>query len=90
MVDSACQCSTHGFNSWVENIPWRRKWPPTPVFLPGKIPWTGELGRPWGHKESDMAEHTGTVQLYISFFMLRILISYHLLFHSKQKYVFSF
>ena len=22
---------------------WRRKWPPTPVFLPG-IPWTEELG----------------------------------------------
>ena len=21
-------------------IPWRRKWQPTPVFLPGKIPWT--------------------------------------------------
>ena len=21
---------------WVEKIPWRRKWQPTPVFLPGK------------------------------------------------------
>ena len=21
---------------WVGKIPWRRKWPPTPVFLPGK------------------------------------------------------
>ena len=21
---------------WVGNIPWRRKWQPTPVFLPGK------------------------------------------------------
>ena len=26
-------------------IPWRRKWQPTPVFLPGKIPWTEEPGR---------------------------------------------
>ena len=25
---------------------WRRKWQPTPVLLPGKIPWTEELGRP--------------------------------------------
>ena len=24
------------FNSWVEKIPWRRKWPSTPVFLPGE------------------------------------------------------
>ena len=24
------------FNSWVGNIPWRRKCQPTPVFLPGK------------------------------------------------------
>ena len=25
--------------------PWRRKWQPTPVSLPGKIPWTEEPGR---------------------------------------------
>ena len=24
------------FNPWVRKIPWRRKWLPTPVFLPGK------------------------------------------------------
>ena len=24
------------FNSWVGKIPWRRKWQPSPVFLPGK------------------------------------------------------
>ena len=24
------------FNPWVRKIPWRRKWQPTPVFLPGK------------------------------------------------------
>ena len=24
-------------NSWVGKIPWRRKWQPTPVFLPGKF-----------------------------------------------------
>ena len=22
------------FDPWVGKIPWRRKWPPTPVFLP--------------------------------------------------------
>ena len=34
------QCKRHrrcGFDSWVGKIPWRRKWQPTPVFLPGKF-----------------------------------------------------
>ena len=26
----------HAFDPWVGKIPWRRKWQPTPVFLPGK------------------------------------------------------
>ena len=29
---------------WVRKIPWSKKWQPTPVFLPGKIPWTEEPG----------------------------------------------
>ena len=24
------------FHPWVEKIPWRREWQPTPVFLPGE------------------------------------------------------
>ena len=32
----ACQCKSLGFDPWVRKIPWRRKWQPTPVFLPGK------------------------------------------------------
>ena len=34
--ESACQCRRHRFNPWVGKIPWRMKWQPTPVFLPGK------------------------------------------------------
>ena len=33
----ACYCRRHRrcrFNLWVEKIPWRRTWQPTPVFLP--------------------------------------------------------
>ena len=26
----------HGFDHWVGKIPWRRKWQPTLVVLPGK------------------------------------------------------
>ena len=33
---SACKCRKCEFYSWVRKIPWRRKWQPTPVFLPRK------------------------------------------------------
>ena len=38
--------------------PWRRKWQPTPVFLPEEFyGWRSLVGySPWGHKESDMTE----------------------------------
>ena len=34
--ESACQCRRCRFNPWVGKIPWRKKWQPTPGFLPGK------------------------------------------------------
>ena len=48
-----------GFDFWVGNIPWRRKWQPTPVFLPGKSHGQRSLGgcSPWGGKEWDTTEH---------------------------------
>ena len=33
-----------GFNPWVRKIPWRKKWQPTPVFLPEESPWKEEPG----------------------------------------------
>ena len=42
--ESACQCRRHGLDRWAGKIPWRRKWQPTPVFLPWEIPWTEEPG----------------------------------------------
>ena len=41
-------------------FPWRRKWQPTPVFLPGKSHGQESLAgySPWGHKESDTTEVT--------------------------------
>ena len=38
--------------------PWRRKWQPTPVFLPGEPQGQRSLVgySPWGHKESDTTE----------------------------------
>ena len=56
--ESACQYRRQGFNPWVRNIPWRRKWKPTPVFLPGEFHGQRSLMgySPWGRKESDMTE----------------------------------
>ena len=37
--ESACQgrrCKRHDFDPWVGKNPWRKKWQPTPVFLPRK------------------------------------------------------
>ena len=37
--EPSCQCRRHkrrGFNPWVRQIPFKRAWQPTPVFLPGK------------------------------------------------------
>ena len=46
------------FNPWVRKISGRRKWQPTPVFLPGKSHGRRSLVgySPWGRKEWDMTE----------------------------------
>ena len=46
------QCRRPGFDPWVGKIPWRRKWQPTPVFLPGKSYGQRRLVgySPWSHK----------------------------------------
>jgi len=46
------------FNPWIRKIPWRRKWQPTPVLLPGKSHGQRSLVgySPWDLKESDMTE----------------------------------
>ena len=47
-----------GFHPWVGKIPWRRKWQPTPVLLPGKSHGRRSLVgySPRGRKESDTTE----------------------------------
>ena len=42
----------------IHQIPWRRKWQPTPVFMPGKSRGLRSLVgySPWGCKESDTTE----------------------------------
>ena len=48
------------FDPWVGKIPWRKKWQPTPVFLPEETYEQRNLVgySPWGCKKSDMTEVT--------------------------------
>ena len=50
--ESTCQCRKLQFDLWVRKIPLRRKWQPTPVFLPGKSHGQRSLEgyHPWGHR----------------------------------------
>ena len=57
--ERAClQRGRPGFDLWVGKMPWRRKWQPTPVFLPGEFHgWRSLVGYgPWGRTESDVTE----------------------------------
>ena len=50
---------------WVEKFPWRRKWQPTPIFLPGESQGQRSLEgySSWGRKQLDTTErltHTHT------------------------------
>ena len=65
------QCRRSGFNPWVGKTPWRRKWQPTSVLLPGKFHGQRSLVgySPRGCKELDMTE-----QLHFFFFLLNMLL----------------
>ena len=52
------QCRRSRLNPWVRNIPWRREWLSTPIFLPGEFHGHRSLGgySPWGCKVLDTTE----------------------------------
>ena len=56
--ESACQCRRRQFDLWVRKIPWRRKWQPALVFLPGKF-----------HGQRALTGYTvhGVAELYITY-----------------------
>ena len=71
--ESACQCQAHkrcGLDPWVSKMPWRRKWQPTPVFLPGELHGPEEPGGLWPiesqrvrHDWSDLGKESEVAQL---------------------------
>ena len=76
---SACNAGDLGSIPGSGRFPWRRKWQPTPVFLPGESHgWRNLVGYgPQGRKESDMIEQLHLVPLpwfhtsYFTYLLLR-------------------
>ena len=70
------------FDPWVGKIPWKRKWQPTLVLLPGKSHgWRSLVGySPWGHKEWDMTErpHFHFLFKYSGYSDSQVIFSSHL------------
>ena len=66
VVKNPLWCRRCGFDPWVGKIPWRRKWQPTPVFLPEKFHGQRSLVgySPWGRKDDWAAERTHTLHTY--------------------------
>ena len=56
MVKNLSTVQETRFNSWARKIPWRRKWQPTQIFLPGEFHGQRSLTgySSWGHKQSNM------------------------------------
>ena len=99
----ACQwrrCRKCGFALWSGRFPWRRKWQPTPVFLPGKSrgqgAWQAAI-----HEvtEWDTTEHAHTQHLHnkndclwlvwavclLGFSLFIILLNWFLMFRKPQE-----
>ena len=77
--ESTCQCrrlKRFGFNPCVRKIRWRKKWQPTPVFLPKKFHGLRSLAgySRWGRKESDTTERQST-HISMQFQLLLLLLS---------------
>ena len=72
--ESACQWKRHRFDPWVGKIPWRRKWQPIPVFLPGEShrqrslvgdsPWNPRVGHYWSDRAHTHSSCLKTVGVY--------------------------
>ena len=77
--ESACQFGRYEFDPWVRKIPWRRKWQPSPVFLPEKSHGLRSLGgySPWGCKRVGHDLATKQQQQIMNFNFLYSMCSDH-------------
>ena len=69
----AMHCRRPGFDPWIRKIPWKRKWWPILVFLPGECHGQKSLVgySLWSRRELDMTE-----QLTLTHFIFRLKSSF--------------
>ena len=72
VYESACQSRRHGFDPWIRNIPWRRKWYPTPVLLPGKSHGQRSLGAVANGVAKETPRSTYACKVYNTKWILKI------------------
>ena len=77
-----------GFDPWAGKIPWRRKWQPTPVFLPGESHGQRSLVgcSPWGCKEMDTRLSDFTFTFAVNFEFMGNLFIYFLFMGNLNKH----
>ena len=86
--EATCQCRRPGFDPWVGEIPWRRKWQPSPVFWPGEPHGQRSLVGygPWDHKsQTPLSKHTHQQEHLIP--LSRIQSYSHSSFHQFEHFI---
>ena len=68
--NSSDKCRRHQVQSLGQGRSWKRKWQPTPVFLPGKFHGQRSLAgySPWGFKELDWTRSLKKLYLFLIIF----------------------
>ena len=81
-----------GFNPWSRKIPWRRKWQPTPLFLPGKsheqrsLGGLQSMGSQWVRHNLATEQPPPPEHLYLVLCLERADAGFNTLWSSSQNY----
>ena len=96
---SVClKCWRSGFDPWVQKIPWRRKWQPTPVPLLGESHRGGawwatvhEVAKSWTQLSDFTHSLTQSINKIANFplYLLTVLVLSETVFLKKPKYIIS-
>ena len=88
--ESICQstrCKRHRFDPWVGKIHWKRKWQPTPIFLPGEFHQQRSLVgySPWAAKSQTRLRDWGHPGWYMEFLFIHLVFSLFRFFKKNKK-----
>ena len=90
--ESTCQWGRCGFDPWVGKILWRRKWQPTPVFLPGEFHGQRTLAgySPLGCRSQTRLKWLSVHNIgYMHFFFCKVRVSIHIIFWKQNEFIYQ-